>query len=117
MSEILSHLKEVRQHNIRNISETFNCDLITLQLSPDLVRRMVRIAFEEFGSPTWPIDQAIYAYPLRMAIKLNIPLVVYGENVSWEYGGVLDKETYSAKDQINNTVTKKIDWNFGLIKE
>jgi len=103
-------------HNIKNIGETFNCDLLTLQLSPDLVRRMVRIAFEEFGSPTWPIDQAIYAYPLKMAIKLNIPLVVYGENVSWEYGGVLDKETYSAKDQINNTVAKKIDWKFWFDK-
>lgn len=101
-------------HNIKNIGETFNCDLISLQLSSDLVRRMVKIAFEEFGSPTWPIDQAIYAYPLRMAIKLNIPLIVYGENVSWEYGGVLNKETYSAKDQINNTVAKKIDWQFWL---
>ena len=105
---------EAGLHNIKNIGETFNCDLISLQLSPDLVRRMVKIAFEEFGSPTWPIDQAIYAYPLRMAIRLNVPLIVYGENVSWEYGGVLNKETYSAKDQINNTVAKKIDWQFWL---
>lgn len=103
---------EAGLHNIKNIGEAFNCDLISLQLSTDLVKRMVKISFEEFGSPTWPIDQAIYAYPLRMAIKFNIPLIVYGENVSWEYGGVLNKETYSAKDQINNTVAKKIDWKF-----
>lgn len=112
---------EAGMHNIKNIGEAFNCDLVSLQLSPDLVRRMVKIAFEEFGSPAWPIDQAIYAYPLRMAIRLNIPLIVYGENVSWEYGGVLNKETYSAKDQINNTVAKKIDWQFwfdrGIKKE
>lgn len=107
---------EAGLHNIKNIGEAFNCDLISLQLSPDLVRRMVKIAFKEFGSPTWPIDQAIYAYPLRMAIRLNVPLIVYGENVSWEYGGVLNKETYSAKDQINNTVAKNIDWQFWLDK-
>jgi len=105
---------EAGLHNINNIGERFNCDLISLQLSPDLVRRMVKIAFEEFGSPTWPIDQAIYSYPLRMAIRLNIPLIVYGENVSWEYGGVLNEETYSAKDQISNTIAKKIDWQFWL---
>ena len=81
---------------------------------------MCKITFEEFGRATWPIDQAIYAYPLKMAIRLNIPLVVYGENISWEYGGVLSEETYSAKDQINNTVAKKYgfkDLNHRWIRE
>lgn len=97
-------------HNIQNISEAFNCDLISLELSPDLVKRMVRTAFEEFGSPTWPIDRAIYCFPIRMAINMNIPLLVYGENVAWEYGGVQNEETCSAKDQITNDVAKNVDW-------
>ena len=42
---------------------------------------------------------------------MKIPLVVYGENVSWEYGGILQEETYSAKEQINNDVAKKIDFS------
>ena len=42
---------------------------------------------------------------------MNIPLVVYGENVSYEYGGVLQEESYSAKDQINNDVAKKVDFS------
>jgi len=98
-------------HNIKNICSVFNCDLISLSLSPDLVRRMVRIAFQEFGSSTWPIDRAIYCFSIRMAINTKIPLVVYGENVSWEYGGVQQEETYSAKDQINNDVAKKVDFS------
>ena len=102
-------------HNIKNIGDAFNCDMISLQLSPDLARRMGRIAFKDFGSPNWPIDQAIYVCPIRMAINLNIPLVIYGENVSYEYGGVQDEETYSAKDQINNDVVKNTnDWQFWL---
>ena len=103
---------EAGLHNIKNICTVFNCDLISFQLSPNLVRKMVRIAFEEFGSPTWPIDRAIYCFPIRMAINMKIPLVVYGENVSFEYGGIQQEETYSAKDQINNDVAKKVDWNF-----
>lgn len=99
------------QHNIRNISEVFNCDIITLQLSPDLVRRMVRIAFKELGSPCWPVDRAIYCFPIRMAVNMNIPLIAYGENVSYEYGGVQQEETYSAKEQINNDVAKKVDFD------
>lgn len=43
-----------------------------------------------------------------MAIKFNTPLLVYGENVSYEYGGQNAVETYSAKDQITNGVASGI---------
>jgi len=98
-------------HNARNMREVFNCDMCTFELSPKLVRKMVRIAFEEFGSPTWAVDRAIYCLPIRMAVNMKIPLVVYGENVAWEYGGVQNEETSSAKEQINNDVAKKVDFN------
>ena len=83
--------------------------MISLDLNPDLAKRMIRIAFEELGSPTWPIDRAIYTFPLRVAIEKNIPLVIYGENINYEYGGMQTKETYSAKDQIYNDVVKRVD--------
>lgn len=110
VSDPFSHT-EAGKHNIRNIAESFGCDLITLDTNPDLVRRMMRIAFEELGSPTWPVDRPIYVFPIRMAVNMQIPLVIYGENVAWEYGGVLYEETYSAKDQINNDVAKKVDFS------
>ena len=96
-------------HNLKNIRETFGCDMISLDLNPDLTKRMVRIAFEELGSPTWPIDRAIYTFPLRVAIEKNIPLIIYGENINYEYGGTQIKETYSAKYQINNDVVKDVN--------
>lgn len=102
------------EHNIRNIGEAFGCDIITLNLSTKTVRKMVRIAFEEFGSPTWPVDRAIYIFPIKIAVNLGIPLVIYGENVSYEYGGVLQEEAYSANNQINNDVAKKVDFSLWL---
>lgn len=104
---------EAGSHNLQNICETFSCDLISFNLSPDVVRRMVRIAFEELGSPTWPIDRAIYCFPIRMALNMNIPLVVYGENVGWEYGGVQgdQRESFSAKEQIYNDVAKAVPFD------
>lgn len=110
VTDPFTHTKSGK-HNINNLTKTFNCDLITLSLSPDLVHRMVRIAFEEFGSPSWPIDRAIYVFPIMMSIKMNIPLVVYGENINYEYGGIQDEETYSAKNQINNDVAKDVDFS------
>lgn len=104
------------EYNFQNIADAFNCDVIALHQNPSLVRKMLRIAFEEMGSPTWPIDRAIYTFPIKMAARWKIPLIVYGENVSWEYGGVLQKETYSARDQLKNDVVKAIDWNFWFEK-
>lgn len=43
-----------------------------------------------------------------MALRFNTPLLVYGENVSHEYGGNHDEETYSARDQISNGVASGI---------
>lgn len=65
--------------------------------------------FERYGKPTWYIDRLIYTYPLIMARKFNTPFLVYGENVSYEYGGADSEETYSAKGQLSNGVASGID--------
>jgi N-acetyl sugar amidotransferase len=98
--------------NLKNMSESTSSDLITFNLNHDTMRKMTRIAFEKLGIPNWPIDLAIYSIPLKLASKLNIPLIIYGENIAYEYGGPDSKETYSAKDQILNDVVKPLDINF-----
>ena len=98
--------------NLRNLQKVFNCDLITAKLDPDLARTLTRRAFEQFGSPTWPIDRAIYCWPLQVAGQMGIPLVVYGENVSYEYGGFQNEDVASAKEQINNDVAKLVPQHF-----
>lgn len=108
---------ETGRHNIRNISEAFGCDILLLSLNTKVAKKMVRKAFEKFGSPTWYWDRAVYVFPIRMAINMRIPLVVYGENINYEYGGAQRVETYSAKDQINNDVVKNVDFQFWLDDE
>lgn len=46
-----------------------------------------------------------------MAIQMNISLLVYGENVSYEYGGENAEETYSARNQLNNGVASDIPFD------
>jgi len=113
VSDPFTHTK-TGEENLQNLRERYSCDLIQLHLNQSLVRKMCRLAFEKFGSPTWPIDRAIYAYPIRTAIEKKIPLVVYGENINYEYGGAQEKETPSALDQINNDVAKNIDFSLWI---
>jgi N-acetyl sugar amidotransferase len=95
--------------NFNNMLEAFSCECISLHMNRKVSRLMAKKAFEKLGSPMWYWDKALYVYPIKMAIDLKIPLVVYGENISYEYGGGDDKETMSAMGQINNDVVKIVD--------
>jgi N-acetyl sugar amidotransferase len=102
-------MTEAGKHNLKNISEAFGCDLISMKPNLKVQKIMMKYTFEVYGKPTYFIDRYIYTYPLHMAIKFNTPLLIYGENVSYEYGGLGAKETYSAKHQITNGVATGID--------
>ena len=102
-------MTEAGKHNIRNISEEFGCSIISMKPDIRAQKKLMRYMFEKYGKPTWYIDRLIYTYPLIMAAKFNTPLLVYGENVSYEYGGSDAKETYSAKEQLNNGVASGFD--------
>ncbi len=96
-------------HNLKNLSETFGCTLISCKPNIKIQKVLMRKFFEQYGKPTWYVDRLIYTFPLHMALKFNVPMLCYGENVSYEYGGASDEETYSAKAQINNGVAVGID--------
>lgn len=102
-------MTDAGRHNIRNISEEFGCNIVSLKPDIRAQKKLMRYMFENYGKPTWYIDRLIYTYPLIMAAKFNTPLLVYGENVSFEYGGVNAEDTYSAREQINNGVAIGID--------
>ncbi len=101
-------------HNFTNMSEAFGCDTISLHLNRKIAKKFLWKALVKMGSPTWYWDKAVYVFPIRMGINFHIPLIVYGENISYEYGGFQTEETYSAKDQIQNDVVKAVDWEYWL---
>ena len=91
-------------HNLKNLSEEFGCTIISCKPNIKVQKVLMRKFFEKYGKPTWYVDRLIYTFPLHMAAKFNTPMLCYGENVSFEYGGNADEETYSAMDQIENGV-------------
>ena len=102
-------MTEAGLHNIKNISEEFGCSIISIKPDIKAQKKLMRYMFEKYGKPTWYIDRLIYTYPLLMAKQFNTPLLVYGENVSYEYGGNAAEETYSARDQLYNGVASEVD--------
>ena len=102
-------MTEAGKHNLKNISEAFGCPIISCKPDIRTQKILMKNMFEKYGKPTWYLDRHIYTFPLHMALKFNTMLLVYGENVSYEYGGNEDEETYSARSQIENGVASGMD--------
>lgn len=102
-------MTEAGKHNVENISEAFGCNLVAFKPNRRAAKIISRYMFEQYGRPLWYVDRLLYTVPLYYAAALDIPLLVYGENVSYEYGGVDDEETYSAREQIFNGVAPDVD--------
>lgn len=102
-------MTEAGKKNLANLSAEFGCHIISLKPDRKTQKAVMRKTFERYGKPTWFIDRLIYSFPFAMALKFNTPLLVYGENVSYEYGGDDDAETPCAKNIFLNGVASDLD--------
>jgi N-acetyl sugar amidotransferase len=105
---------ETGKQNWANLKETFGVDAIVVQPNQNVQRGIDRQSFLKYGWTNWLFDKAIYAVPAQMSVKLGIPLLVYGEDTNYMYGGPHSKETPDAKKQFTNDVAKPVsdDWGY-----
>ena len=79
-------------------------DHIHLTPDPDVVRALDKIGFVEDGRPQLGWQTAVQAAIFRLAQKLSIPFVMFGEDGETEYGGtkkLKEQYSYSAEDSIS----------------
>jgi hypothetical protein len=48
---------------------------------------VIRLGFEDFGTPELLCHPLLHAFPLHTALRFQVPLVLMGENSAFEYGG------------------------------
>lgn len=78
---------EIGQRNLDGMIKHLGVDHIDYSINPDVERRFMKAAFEELGATALPMHMALFAIPIRLAIQMRIPLVIWGENTQLEYGG------------------------------
>ena len=64
--------------NLANLRIRFNCDIMTLTVNPETVKNITRSTLRRFGSLYWHCLAGQTVYPVQMAVKLKIPLIVWG---------------------------------------
>lgn len=80
------------QHNLDALV-AMGVDHIDFQVSPHVEKKFLLRTFERFGSTAIPMHMAIFNIPLTIAARFSIPLVVWGENSAFEYGGAGEERT------------------------
>jgi len=83
------------QVGARNLQNLINLgvDHIDYQISPAVERKFMYEALVRHGSTAIPMHLALFAIPLRIACRCEIPLVIWGENGAFEYGGTEEAST------------------------
>lgn len=64
-------------------------DLIQGRPNGQVARKMARLAFEHMGDPFQPFIYGQTNFPLQMAVRYNVQLIMYGEDGELEYGGAV----------------------------
>ena len=73
--------------NFYNLSEQFGVDILKLTLNRKVSKILAVKGFVEELKPNLYWDRALYVWPLQIALKLGIKLVIWGENVNITHGG------------------------------
>lgn len=95
---------ETGTSNFYNISEHFGVDILRLTLNRKIAKILTIRGFEEELKPNIYWDRALYVWPLQIALKYGIKLVVWGENTNFETGGPMTEETPDALVQLKNGI-------------
>lgn len=81
------------QGNLDRMRDVLGVDQMVFGPSVDVLRKLNRIGFEVMGDMNWHCHAGIKIVPVRTAVQLNIPLLVWGE-ITWTVAGMFSSDDY-----------------------
>lgn len=92
---------KVGVRNLARLISELDCDHMMSTVGPDTIKEITKITLERFGDIYWHVLAGSQTFPVQVATKLDIPLVIWGVN------GWLDQVgMFSHHDRVE--MTKKV---------
>lgn len=85
------------QQNLENLMR-LGVDHIDYTINPEIERRFMLKTLVQKGDTAIPMHLALFSIPLRLAVQMRIPLVLWGESPHMEYGGTADERRRNMLD-------------------
>ncbi len=73
---------EVGKQNLQNSLDKFNVDHIMFTPNRSLVNKLAKCSLYKIGDSCWTCHAGVGSFPLSVAVKFRIPLMIWGESVA-----------------------------------
>ena len=73
--------------------KAFDVDHIVFGPGEQTLKKLNRLCFRKMGDMNWHAHCGIVTYPIQVAVKHNIPLMVWGETL-WDISGMYDSDDF-----------------------
>ncbi len=103
---------ETGEANLRNISRVFGADHLIFTPSLETIRRMNLATFKKTGDMSWHFHCGVWTVPFQVAVRYNIPLIVYGEHGFLDLSGQYsfsDRPEFTMRDRKEHYL-RGYDW-------
>ena len=80
---------ELGRKNLESLKK-IGVDCIEFSPNPTIYKKLAKFGLTELGDFQWPEHIGIFTVPIQIAVKYNIPLIIWGENPQFEYGQPTD---------------------------
>jgi len=84
--------------NLANLRIKFDCDIMTLTVNPEKVKKITRATIRKMGSIYWHCLAGQTVFPVQIAVKFKIPLIIWGAHQGIDQVGM-----FSHLDQVEMT--------------
>lgn len=80
-------------YNRDRMRHVFDADHLVYGPSVDTLKKLNRLCFRKMGDMNWHAHCGIFTMPIIMAVRFNIPLLIWGET-AWDVSGMYDPDDF-----------------------
>jgi N-acetyl sugar amidotransferase len=89
---------DVGARNLAELRIKFDCDIMTLTVNPETVKKITRATIRKMGSIYWHCLAGQTVFPVQIAVKFKIPLIIWGAHQGIDQVGM-----FSHLDEVEMT--------------
>lgn len=96
--------------NLARLRTLMDCDIMTQVIDPDRVKRITRATFRRWGSIYWHCLAGQTVFPVQIAVKMKIPLIIWGHHQGLDQVGMfshLDEVEMSRRHRRNHDLFRQ----------
>lgn len=83
---------DVGARNLAKLRTVFDCDILTVTVNPETVKKITRATLRKMGSIYWHCIAGQTVFPVQIAVKFKIPLIIWGVHQGVDQVGMFSHE-------------------------